>query len=228
MIFSGYGLKKDYDYIWPIKDRSICNELMLKTILKGCAGYPDVMISLSIGNVFGKGEYVDFSSPVELYRCFAKQTTSLGTVVYNKNTILKDYKYGLSRNAPRYKNDFWHYHFLYEELARTPAPTIRIISRDGAYNPSVDSESLWTERIFEVWIEEWIRINFELPEIYSPYKLLVIKDTTSITDLLGDKATFIKLHDNGILTRESFNKYAGMWEYVTTIPVDEIEQIACS
>ena len=226
-IFSGYGLAKEYDYIWPLKDRVVCNEALLKIVLEGCEGRPDALVNLTLGDAFEKG-FIDISSPEELYINFAKQITSIGVIVYATNTLLKDYKFGKASGSAKYQNDFWHYWFLFNKLPELKDVKIRVVSQPGAVamESSVAVTSFWQSRFLEVWIEEWIQLNYELPEIYSPYKLQVIKDTTSIRELLGDPSTFEKLHDNKILTKEVFIKYKDMWDYVTNIPVSEIERIA--
>ena len=226
-IFSGYGLKDEYEYIWPMKDRTICNEEMLKILLARIDHRADVVISLSFGNIF-EGDYIDVDSPADMYGTFAKQTTSLETVIYNMTTVLKGYRSGFAGSVPKYQDDFWHYHYLYNRLADMTDTVISVVSKEGACNviSSITPESFWHRSFLEVWIEEWIQLNYELPEIYSPHKLRVIKETTSIGELLGDKEVFVKLHNEGILTGETYQKYADMWEYVTNVPVEEIEKIA--
>ena len=229
MILSGYGLKEDYDYIWPIKDRTICNEEMLRLVLARASAEPaaDVMISLTLGDIF-EGDHIDIDSPLELYRLFAKQTTSLETAIYNTKTILKDYEYGLCAKAEKHQDDFWHYMFLYNALAGMDHPVISIISKDGACN-MVSSEakgSGWRDRVFEVWVDEWVKLNYELPDLYSPCKLQAIKDTTSIEEILGTREVFERLHADGILTAETFEKYESLWQFVTPVPVEEIRKIA--
>ena len=229
LIFSGQGLEKDYDYIWPVKDRAIFNEYMVRLVMDRLSGglEPDVVVTLMSEDIFA-GYYIDIDSPVELYKLFGKQTTSLGTVIYNRNTILKDYIYGDSVKAPKYRRDFWHYDFLYKKMAEMPKVVISIISKKGAGSAESGAAqgSGWQKSIWEIWIEEWIQQNYDLPDIYSPYKLLVIKDTTSISEILGDRETFVKLYEDGLLTKEIYEKYADMWCFVTDVPTGEIEKIA--
>jgi hypothetical protein len=227
LIFSGEGLEKDYDYIWPIKERSIPNVEMLELVLDRCDGKSDLVISLVLGDIF-IGDRFDFYSPVDLYRYFAKQITSLGTVVYNTKTMLGNYTFGGSMDCSKAKNDFWHYWFAFDRLAQIENPTIAIVSKNGAVNmnSSIPFTNNWRKRIFEIWIEEFIAINYELPNIYSQYKTQVIKDTVSIEELLGDKQTFAELHEEGILTEKEFEKYKEFWPFVTNVPVDDIKSIA--
>ncbi len=113
-------------------------------------------------------------------------------------------------------------------MAEKPDSVISIISPKGA--GAVESkpaeESGWRKSIWQVWIDEWIRCNFELSEIYSPYILHVIKDTTSIDEIMGSRETLIKLREDGLLTGKIYEKYADMWEYVTDVPAEEIKEIA--
>lgn len=229
LLFSRYGIEKEYDYIWPMKDRVICNEKMLRMVLARCDGEADVIISLGLGDIY-EGDRCDLYLPVDLYRLFGKQTTSLETVIYNTNTILNGYKFGECEAAPSHRNNFWQFDVLYRRLSLLERPVIGIVSKADAYNINTSEkvESYWSEKIFEVWIEEWIRENFELPDIYSKDKLFVIKDTASIMELLGNYKRFEKLHSQGMFNFETFKKYEGMWEYVTNIPVDELRKLSLS
>lgn len=229
LIFSGYGLTKEYDYIWPVKDRIIHIEYTIRLVLDRLYRTPeaDVVVVLVSGDLFG-GFYIDIDSPAELYRMFGKQTTSIGTVIYNRSSMLGDYKYGESFSAPKYRNDFWHYDFLYKKLAGTENPVISIISKKGAVTAesSAAEESGWRSNLWQIWIEEWIQLNYGLPDIYSADKLLVIKDTTSIDEIFGSVKTLEKLHSDGLLTKDIYMKYKDMWGFVTTVPQSEIEKIA--
>ncbi len=227
LIYSGYALEKEYEYIWPIKDRVICNEDMLQLVLRRCKAGVDIVISLSLGDIFEE-DHIDNVLPMEIYGLFAKQTTSLETVIYNRKTVLGNYAFGDSKTAPKYQNDFWHYRFIYNTLAQMPSPIVSVISKDGAYNmrSSIPQESGWVDRALEVWIDEWVRINYELPDIYSPLKAKAIKDTTSIDELLGNKEIFVTLHERGVLNEKTYEKYKDMWEFVTTVPKEEIKSIA--
>lgn len=226
-IFAGKGRDKDYDYIWPIKDRNIPNERMLELVLERCDGKSDIVVSLTLGNIY-EGEKFNFNSPIDLYRYFARQITSLETVVYNTRTMFDDYVFGDSKKCSKAKNDFWHYWYVFNKLAQIDEPLIAVVSREGAINmhSSVPSGNNWRKRIFDVWIEEFIRINYELPDIYSVYKTKVIKDTVSIPELLGTEQNFIELHNEGILTAEVFKKYECFWEFVTNVPIEVISRIA--
>ena len=37
---------------------------------------------------------------------------------------------------------------------------------------------------------------------------------------------FERLHADGILTAETFEKYESLWQFVTPVPVEEIRKIA--
>lgn len=229
LIFSGYGLTKEYDYIWPVKDRIIHVEYTLQLVLDRCNKTPeaDVLVVLASGDLFS-GYYVDIDAPSELYKLFGKQTTSIGTVVYNMRSMLGDYEYGTSLSAPRYKNDFWHFDHLYRKLARMSDPVISIISKEGAVaaESNAAGESGWRRNLWKIWIEEWIQLNYELPDIYAPHKLQVIKDTTSINEIFGSEETLEKLYEDGLLTTDIYYEYEDMWDYVTTVPKKAIEKIA--
>ncbi|SFQ10997.1 hypothetical protein SAMN04487928_11917 [Butyrivibrio proteoclasticus] len=227
LIFSKEGLTKEYNYIWPIKDRSIPNETMLKAVLDRCDDKSDVIISLGLGDIYD-GDRFDLRSPENLYKLFSKQITSLETVIYNTRTMLEDYRFGGSNNCSKAQNDFWHYWFLFDKLAQIDNPKIALVSKKGAYNmvSSVQTANNWRKRIFEVWIDEFIEVNYLLPDIYSPYKTQAIKETVSIGELLGEERTFIELYKEGILTKEVYEKYRDFWEFVTCVPSDTIRRIA--
>lgn len=225
-IFSGAGLQKDYDYLWPIKDRTIPNEFRLLLALLQCDGKSDVVISLNWGDIFERN-FLVLNSPVELYKHFAAPTTSLGTAIYNRKTMFDDYTYGVCGTLDKAKNDFWQYWYLYYKLSKMTDPRITVVSRSGAcdYAGTGAVPSYWHNRIFEVWIDEFVKVNFDLPEMYNSHKVHAIKGTTAIRELLGKKETFMKLHEKGIFTYEVYEKYKDVWSFVTNIPVEELKMI---
>lgn len=224
-IFSGEGLQKDYDYIWPIKDRIIPNELRIMLALSKCDGKSDVVISLCMGDIF-EGDSCYLNSPLELYKYFSAPTTSLETAIYNRKSMFDDYTYGACNSLDRAKSEFWQYWYLYTKLSKMPNPEIAVVSKTGAGNFVGDMQSSWSHRVFEVWIDEFVKVNFDLPDMYNSYKVHAIKATTSIVELLGTKETFLKLHADGVFTSEVFEKYKDVWTYITNVPLEVLEKIS--
>ena len=227
LIFSREGLVKEYEYIWPIKDRTIPNEAMLELVLNRCDGRADIIVSLGLGDIYEKDK-CELRAPENLYRYFARYITSLETVIYSTKTMLCDYRVGSIGDCTKAQNDFWHYWFIFDRLAYLNNVVISLASKEGAYNliSSVPVANNWRKRIFEVWIDEFIEVNYKLPDIYSPYKTIAIKESVSMGELLGRKQSFIELSNEGIFTREVYEKYRDFWELVTCVPSDAIRRIA--
>lgn len=225
-IFSGYGLKKEYDYIWPLKDRNICNEYMLELLLSQCDGCQDIVLTICDGKSLPE-KFCHMTSPIELYRKYAAQITSIETVIYNTGTILGDYERGMCDGLSQHQKDYWHYFYLFRKLAEIGSPQISIIDAEGAHIlVSNYAESKWSLARLDVWINGWIKVNEDLPELYAPYKPEVIKQTTTIEELLGDRSRMMELHEMGVLTPETYEKYLDQWQLVSYVPLEIIGRIA--
>ncbi len=222
-IFGDLNLK-NYDYIWPIKDRAYCNEKMLQRIIDGCDDDCDIVFPVNTSSHEGIFNMV---SATEFYGRYAVQATSLESAIYRRQTMLNEYLHGTIYNYDKPLWDFWHYRYLFTRLQEVIKPCIRIIAESDAQLLNVPKRtSYWEKDIFVVWKDYWINVNEALPENYDIYKPFVIKNTASIVQIFGGRDRLIQLHNNGILTSKNLPFILDRWELVSDVPKHVVKQIA--
>jgi len=103
LVFSGHGLEYDYQYLWPIKDRTMYDEKSLINILMKIEENYDAIILKDLEypktpplHELKKQKYSD---PIELYRDYAWLVTSLDKTIFNtkKLNLLKNFDEALFR-----------------------------------------------------------------------------------------------------------------------------------
>jgi len=231
MILQGYGLPKDYDYIWPCKDRVCFDEPFIVELCKAIDKDHDVIIAANEYARWDVGENVFqdiYTDPVEFYRLYAVMSTNWESVIRKRSTMLKPVdwdrykeKYNISEN-----NNFNQTLSLFVRLSEMDNCSIRICRYSEERFISSKADSNWKDLTFQVWIDKWVPVNFSLPSIYDKYKSEAIKSETNIKELFGSVEGMITLHSNGIYSVSVFEKYKSIWPFVTNIPLNHLEMIA--
>ena len=152
-------------------------------------------------------------------------------MIYNTNTILNDdnivefeEKYGAGANLP-----FNQTTITFAGLANIKEPRIRVIhasfSGDAEETSEFGAGSGWLKEVFELWIDKWTKAIFGLPEIYNPYKASVVKAETNLNVLFGSIDGLLAHKGRGVLTKEVFQKYRGIWGMISNVPVEWVDFI---
>ena len=220
MAFRGEFLKKEYDYIWPSKDRSFCSKDVLEKIIMTLEDEHDVVL---IGCLLNREDQkILYDDPVQFYCDWAWIATSIDTVIYNKKTMLagfKKWKITIPFN--------WFYTFLFQKLAEMPKTDICVLAgKNMQILCSKKSASGWIPQVFEVWKDLWIEANDALPACYESYKAKVLKETASLPWILGGVRRLVELHEMGILVPQKLDAIKINWERVSDVPFDVVAAIA--
>lgn len=234
MIFSGYGQKKEYKYIWPVKDRVYVEECTLKCVTENIEnGYDAIFLIASLHpTVTESCRYVPevYDDPAELYGAWGWLATSMNVTVFRVQTMLadvdwKEFKEQYFFNGESYFDQFV---VLFHSLAQRQKCSVRIIPpKKAKFYTSSLGKSSWTARTFHVWANLWLKANDALPSCYDRYKSRTIKHATSLPWILGSYDQLIKLREDGILSKEVFAKIYSQWEAVSDIPAEEVVLIVC-
>ncbi len=232
LVMQGYGLPKNYDYIWPCKDRTCFEGTFLDKLCNAIDEGHDVILATNEGmrwdvgiNVF-KDVYTD---PAEFYRLYCAASTNWEDLIRKKETMLDSIdwtEYDKIYNS-RDNTNFNQTISLFLRLAEMNSCSIRICRFE--FNERYISQttfSNWGADIFKVWIDRWVAINFELPPIYDKYKAEAIKSETNLSELFGSVEQMIRFKEAGMYSREIFEKYLNTWSFVTNIPINVLEMIA--
>ncbi len=231
LIMQGKGLLRDYDYIWPIKDRVCFTSAYLDKICEALDKDPDVIMGCNEGQrwdvsrVFNKEEYTD---PVQFYRDYCFFATNWESTIRRRSTMLTpiDWErytrdYSISPNNPF--NQLVTTFVRFSELDGISARIVHY-EPDERYIAPFGGSS-WRNVMFELWIDKWTAANFSLPSIYDPYKLEVIKSETNLFEVMGSVEWMMKFHEDGFFTKEVVDKYRNVWPVITDIPVKWLELI---
>lgn len=230
LIYEGYGLEKEYDYIWPVKDRSYCPKATLSQIMDAAEeGYDAIF--LGVTNM-GNGVQVETTTYVDaaaFYRDWGWLSTSLDVIIYNRRSLLDHFnKEEFEKQVIYDYNIYWCPIVLfYNKILEIENLRIRLL-RNHEITTCASSlgNSSWTKDTFKIWQEYWIKANMGLPACYDSHKEAVIKEATSLPWILGSTQPLIKLHKEGILTLEVYEQIKEDWTKVSNVPLETVYQIA--
>ena len=232
LLMQGYGLPKDYDYIWPSKDRVCFESSYLDNLCAAIDEGHDVIIGNCEGSRWDVGINVlqdVYNDPVEFYRKYAVVSTNWEALIRKRDTMLnpidwaeyeKKYKVGGDCN-------FNQTITLFARLSEMKKCSMRICryTYEERFISQLDHSS-WGNMLFELWIDRWVSANFSLPNIYDKYKAEAIKSETNLTELFGSVERFIYFKEDGLYNKEIFEKYKDIWPFVTEIPPQYLRMIA--
>ncbi len=227
----GYGLEKEYDYIWPSKDRVCFDEPFISSLCSAIDEGHDVIVGAyeyarwDVGENLEKSIYTD---PCEFYRLYNVVCTNWECLIRKRSTMLdpidwdryvRDYRLGP-------ENSFNQTITLFSRLSEMNDCSIRICRYTEERFISSKASSIWGKVMFELWIDKWVAANFSLPAIYDKYKTEAIKSQTNLSELFGSVEGMITFRNKGVYTPEVFEKYRNVWPFVSNIPVVHLEKIA--
>lgn len=221
-IFSGYGLKRQYKYIWPIKNRSYVNEEMLKKIVSACEEEYDALF-IGPEEVKESKEYTDAGL---FYNDWGARATSLSVTLYNYASMLTNFdpKKFINKYYFDGRNDFEHYAVLFDELGKKEVIRVKVIG--GGLNDIPGSLSLWTKEVFKIWADLWIKVSMALPDCYNDYKEIVIRRCTSWPWILGSNDQLIYYQQMGVLNPKVYENVKDIWSRISKVSLKELELIA--
>lgn len=230
-VLSGEGLAREYDYIWPTKDRCWFTGDTLDKICEAIDADADVVFAVDERDRYElvkkrlKDEYTD---PVEFFGDYGALTTNWECLIRRKSTLLDpidwdDYieKYNLGAN-----NNFNQPVTLFARLAEMDAFSARIV-RSGIEDKrySDKAQPMWIDSMMNVWIERWIPSVYSLPSIYDEHKLSVIKTQLGHVSLFGSNDSLVRMRDSGALTPERVSQLQSMWQMISPLPKANLDRI---
>ncbi len=230
LVMNGYGLHKDYDYIWPVKDRLCFEPSFLKKICAAIDLDPDVILGMNEWQRWDVSRPVSadiYSDPAAFYRDYGFFITNWECTIRRRNTMLAAVDW--DSYAERYdikNNPFNQMLSLFVRASEIRDFRAVICRYDANERFFAGGYSSWKSVIFELWIDKWVKANNMLPKLYDPYKLGVIKDETNLKDMFGSVSYMMSYRDEGIYNRSIFDKYRKMWTLITDVPIESLELIA--
>lgn len=230
-VIKGDCLPKEYDYVWPCKDRVCFAEEYLDRLCYMIDQGYDIIQGIQDDNrAYVKRD--TYSDPVEFYRDYAFCTTNWEATIQRRSTMLfsiEDEKKieNIGVDAANSFNQmlsvFWG--LYYKE---NPVVGVCPYMHGERYISQVGTGSSWKKKdtMYSLWIDKWVAANYNLPDIYNPYKAAAIKKETNQMELFGSLEWMIYYRENGLFDYDVFKKYKDMWAYLTDIPLQWLELVA--
>lgn len=228
-ILKGYGLKKEYDYIWPNKDRSyVIGDSAQKIQQESRKHYDCMMIDSWIPVASDHREYKPVYEREEFFKEFGWLTTSWETMLISTDILLHtiewdsfEEKYQLGQNQ-----NFNQPLTVLGGLALKEHPQIRVLSyREVILRNDLSTTSAWINATFPLWAERWPKAIASLPACYDPYKAGVIKDQGMHPNVFGSVDNLLLLENGHLLTYEVWDQYKDKWNMLTDVPARYVEAI---
>ena len=232
LVLQGYGLPKDYDYLWVCKDRVCFSSSYLDRLCSSIDEGHDVILGGNEYQRWNTGNNINstvYSDPALFYRNYALYTTNWEAVIRKRTTMLKEIDWDLYKTNYNIdeNNNFIQPLTLFVRLSELEDTTIKICRYEVSERfISSNSSSAWEKNAFTIWIDKWVAANFSLPSIYDSYKTEAIKSETNCSELFGSVEHLIEWNSKGIFTEEIFEKYKKLWPFISEIPIFCAEMIS--
>lgn len=230
-IMHGFGLEKQYDYIWPIKDRMFVSETHLDSLLNALSNHPDVVLA-AYKNVTFTYEVPhmpeEFSEPVNFFKYYGATSTSWDCIIFNYHSMLKnidwevyDSLYGINEHCP-----FIQPCTLFARLSELNSCNIKIVRPEPNGRLALKGASSgWVKSTVDIWGHKWPSAIRKLPAIYDKEKPFVIKSQCMNPIVFGSIDHLLYLSENEWFTKEMFNEIKDDFINLSDIPVSYIEML---
>lgn len=217
-MMSGEWFAKDYDYIWPSKNRSFLSEAGIQSLLKAVEEEPDVIVCSADASPQVSVE--TYTDPVALYRDEAWIMTSLDTVLYRQSTV---FDHAETQEIYVGFNEFYSYIFnRMPDMEHLKVSVLR--GQDMDFINSKLGHSGYN--VVKTWKDFWIAVNEQLPSCYDAYKGEVIKNTAKLPWLIGGLGRTYALVQQKLIRMDNLDEVRNNWEKVSDVPFELVEKMA--
>ena len=218
LFFSGYGLEKDYAYLWLMKDRVMVESPLLLSLYEiVMLDKPDVVLLNGYGDHDTPSELL--TDAADFYKRWGREVTSMDTTLLKRESMLKGFEASerdFGKDEPVFY--FFHYDTVFRRLADMNAPQIRVLSGQHIKLFSSPKGSPgWINELFDIWTDRWIRENEALPSCYDRYKDEVIRGRALPVELKSREG-LLWLKTVGALRREQLSMILKNWSRISELP----------
>lgn len=217
MIYSGYGLKDEYDFLWLCGDTVQFPEAGINQILESISPQED-MVTIEFRNYIRESFKSVFTNQNDYFRKSSIAATQYGSVLLNCKSMLKDVDWNRYKSIcinPDF-NLFAYISFYYRRILELPSfcgskldlgQNRRMISKGK-------KASMWYDKLFSVWCGGWVKVIQSLPENYTDKEAVIMELGEHF---FPEKSTFIQLRAEGNYSIKTFMKYLNNWRFVTHV-----------
>lgn len=224
MFFSGGGLDKEYEYIWPVKDRVWFEEPTLRAVEKAMEeGFDAIFLGVLWSYAHPGIGTKTYEKPEEFYFDWGYLVTSIDVNIFRFESMLKGLTYD---ELLCYSYAFMHFEIMFKQLSQEHKIVRSLVGEDiVAYNSRLVSSCQKKEN-FTIWEDDWIDVNEKLPGCYNEYKAEVIKHAGSLPWIFGNVDSLIGFKNCGALVPDKLDSILKNWERVSDIPKEKVIAIA--
>ena len=228
-VLKGHGLQKEYDYIWPNKDRSYVTKATAGLIqAESHKNYQCLYIDTRIPTASVRRDYKPVYGREEFFREFGWLTTSWETMIIHADLLLHTITWDIfeAQYALGGQQNFNQSLTVFGGLALVDDAKVRVLSyREAELRNDFSTSSDWIIATFLLWGERWPKAINSLPACYDADKEKVIKDGNMHPNVFGSVDNLILLEQKGCLNTEVWNRYRAQWDKLSDIPVRYVEAV---
>lgn len=219
-IFQGYGLKKEYDFIWLSNDSLQCSRLAIEQLMPSLNLEYDIIEIIDAGNDYNRVGTRIFTDGNEYMQKCAWYLALFGAAILNVHTMLDGVDWGsyeerfLIRPVIYFSHINFYFHRLLE-LEQFRAFCL-CVPRRSVTNSRLKKTIGWARTVFYVVCEGWLQTINGLPDCYTN-KEAVISEGLDRTFGPG-AARLCRYKQRDIYSMKIFLKYRAVWDKVTSIP----------
>jgi len=220
-IFQGYGLRKDYDFIWLSNDGLQCSSPAIEHLMSNLSLEYDIVEPChtdreNIGTKI-------FTDPNEYMQMCAWHLTLFGATLLNSHTMLNNVDWACYENKFLVPGMvFSHVRFYFNRILELEQFHALFLSLPHSMirESKLKKDIGWRKRFFFVLCEDWVRTIENLPEIYTGKKTSCVK----FGDLfvLRKSELFYHFRSSGLYSFNVYWKYRDAWEKVTSLPKSKL------
>lgn len=228
----GLCLEREYEYILPIKDRSLFPAETWQKVQELAKESPD-LIFLEVcrhPNKYRPESKSQYTNPIEFISDCGWIVTSWETcIVSTKLMDSLDWeelieKYDLGGN-----NNFNQPLIMSLALLQKGTVDVRVLHEKEAHQMGITNvTSGWRHVIFDLWARRWPKAIRSLPDEFNDIKEKVIFDQTDIRALFGWATYMASLREQNVLNEEVWEWLRPIWPTLSSIPVEEMDCIVAS
>lgn len=225
-ILSGEFLKREYEYIFLIKDRTAFDEVTVHRIYEESRnGYDAIILPISPypTDIYPQPETQVYTDAAAVFRDYGIYAPDWQTALFRFDTLLKpvDWNEFKRKYFTDGESPFAQVIALYNGLAALENPAVYVLRQNEVlgYNSSL-SQSMWGSSKYYIWTKRWSEAIDALPPCYDEYKAFVKKKEGMQPGMFGSLYTIIEDVKNGVLTREIADELRDVWAEVSDIPYE--------
>lgn len=222
-IFQGYGLKKEYDFIWLSNDACQCSRAAIEQLVSNLSPEYDIIEVINDTDAHHIGTRTFTDRNEYMGKC-AWHLTLYGAALLNVHTLLEgvDWAYYEQKFLVSPLIYFSHVSFYFYRLLELD----RFCARYLCMPPqSITMSSLkrtigWARNLFYVVCEGWVQTIEGLPDYYTgKERAMSGADGFSFMRTITQ---FYRYKQRGIYSMRVYLKYRSVWHKVTSIPRREL------